>query len=300
MSKFTSTANHLLTSHINELQGPLIKNSNLILPQTLNSHDIVEPHGPHCPLYFQRFVTKTLTPGEEKSTSFRKGLTKLLVPRTLKELDATYTTMKLAIEHGVACSTSGGTHHAFRERGTGFTILNDVAVGVRKVIRDTGGVGGITVVDLDVHQGDGNACLLRGLEGVRTVSVHCGENFPFVKEVSDWDVEVPEGTGDEVYLGIVEEVLEREVKRGLGLVVYIAGVDIWEGDKLGRLKVSEEGGRRRDYMVVKKGGKEGVPVATIVGGGYSEDEKIMGGRHAGVIEEAARVWREDKVWKGRR
>jgi acetoin utilization deacetylase AcuC-like enzyme len=189
----------------------------------------------------------------------------------------------------VAVNLAGGTHHSFADRGEGYCIFNDVAVGARTLQRD-GAVTRIAVVDCDVHQGNGTAAIFNGDPTVFTFSMHGAHNFPFRKEVSDLDVPLEDGTGDDDYLalltGHLEDVLMRHRPE---FVFYLAGADPYECDRLGRLKMTVAGLRRRDEIVLQRCRGFGVPVAISMSGGYAPDIDAIVTIHANTIAAAAAV-----------
>ena len=194
---------------------------------------------------------------------------------------------RLALEHGIACNTAGGSHHAEAGSGAGFCVFNDVAVAARR-LQIEGRVGQVLVVDLDVHQGDGTARIFENDPSVFTFSMHAGKNFPTRKAVSDLDVDLPDGMGDEAYLetlsGILPELLARVAP---DLVFFNAGVDPHADDRLGRLSLSDEGLARREAFVLGSCLERQIPVAGVIGGGYDADIDRLAHRHA-LLHRAAR------------
>jgi acetoin utilization deacetylase AcuC-like enzyme len=194
---------------------------------------------------------------------------------------------RLALEHGIACNTAGGSHHAEAGAGAGFCVFNDVAVAARR-LQAEGAVRQVLVVDLDVHQGDGTARIFDGDPSVFTFSMHAEKNFPARKAVSDLDIDLPDGTGDEAYLealsGILPELLARVAP---DLVFFNAGVDPHADDRLGRLSLSDEGLARREAFVLGSCLEREIPVAGVIGGGYDADIDRLAHRHA-LLHRAAR------------
>ena len=228
--------------------------------------------------YVDNFVRGVLDPRAQR----RIGLpwSPGLVRRTFRAVGGTVLTARLAVEHGLAVNTAGGTHHAHAAFGSGFCILNDLAVAARSVIRE-GLARSVLVFDLDVHQGDGTAAACADDPSVFTASVHCGDNFPFRKQRSDLDVALPAGTGDRAYLEAVSTALDEALERGRpDLVLYDAGVDVYAGDRLGRLNLSLAGIVERDTLVLKRLRATGIPTAAVIGGGYDADIDALADRHA--------------------
>jgi acetoin utilization deacetylase AcuC-like enzyme len=187
---------------------------------------------------------------------------------------------RLALEHGIACNTAGGSHHAFATHGSGFCVFNDVAVAARVLLAE-GRIDRALVIDLDVHQGDGTASIFTGDPRVFTFSAHCRTNFPLRKQVSDLDLALDAGLEDAAYLrllaghlpGLLEDVRPD-------LVFFNAGVDPHQDDRLGRLALTETGLWRRERFVLETCLAAGVPVAGVIGGGYAPDLDHLARRHA--------------------
>ena len=197
----------------------------------------------------------------------------------------TVLTARLALEHGIACNTAGGSHHAFAGFGSGFCVFNDVAVAARLLLAE-GLIGRALVVDLDVHQGDGTAAILAGDARVFTLSVHCRANFPARKQQSDLDVALDPGVGDADYLALLDGLLPPVLDRVRpDLVFYNAGVDPHVDDRLGRLALSDAGIAARERLVLAAVRSRGLPLACVVGGGYADDLDVLARRHA-LLHEA--------------
>lgn len=194
---------------------------------------------------------------------------------------------RLALQHGLAGSTAGGSHHGQRATGAGFCVFNDVAVAA-KTLRRSGEIARALAVDLDVHQGDGTADCLSDEPDLFTFSLHGEKNYPVRKIAGDLDVGLPDGTADDDYLAILAKHLPCLLD-GLrpDLVFYNAGVDPHRDDKLGRLALSDDGLRRRETYVVAQARRRGIPLVAVVGGGYADDIDALAGRHAMVFEAMA-------------
>ncbi len=209
-----------------------------------------------------------------------------MVERSRRSVGATIAAALAALDDGVSANLAGGTHHAFADRGEGFCVFNDVAVGIRVLQRDHH-ASRIAVVDLDVHQGNGTASIFAGDDSVFTFSMHGEKNFPFKKETSDLDVALPDGTGDDDYLAALRENLNGVLDRHRAdFVFYLAGADPYEGDRLGRLKLTIEGLRERDDTVLKTCASRGLPVAISMSGGYATDIDAIVTIHANTIRAA--------------
>jgi acetoin utilization deacetylase AcuC-like enzyme len=238
----------------------------------------------HCPSYISRFVSGELTKVEERRLNlpWSEGLVK----RTLISPAGTVLAAQLALHTGMACHLAGGTHHAHYDYASGFCVFNDLAIAA-KVLLQSSGIDRVLIFDCDVHQGDGTALLLKDEPRAFTCSIHCGKNFPFTKQLSDLDVELDDGMSDGEYLAVVENTLNDVITRfNPQVVLYDAGVDIYAGDPLGRLNISLAGIEARDRLVLSTLKELGIPVATVIGGGYDDDREALARRHAIVVEVA--------------
>ena len=223
----------------------------------------------HTPEYVRKVTTGTLEPAEQR----RIGLpwSPLFVERAYRVVRGTVEAAAAALERGVAFNLAGGTHHAFPDRGEGFCTFNDVGVAVRRLQRQ-GLVRRAAIVDLDVHQGNGTHAVFAGDPSVYTFSMHGAKNFPFHKVPGTLDVELDDGTGDDDYLARLADALPRVLAASQpDLVVYLAGSDPHEGDRLGRLRLTFDGLRRRDRMVLESCRDVGIPVCLTISGGYGRD-----------------------------
>ena len=213
-----------------------------------------------------------------------------MVERSRRSVGATIAAARTALDEGVAANLAGGTHHSFADRGEGFCVFNDVAVAAR-VLQREGRARRIAIVDLDVHQGNGTAAIFAGDELVFTFSMHGEKNFPFRKETSDVDVPLPDGTGDAEYLELLREHLDTALNRHQpDFVFYLAGADPYEGDRLGRLKLTIDGLARRDAYVFTSCYRRRLPVAVSMSGGYAADLNAIITIHANTIRAAAQTW----------
>jgi acetoin utilization deacetylase AcuC-like enzyme len=210
-----------------------------------------------------------------------------MVERSRRSVGATIAAARAALDDGIAANLAGGTHHAFADRGEGFCVFNDVAVATRVLQRDND-ARRVAVIDLDVHQGNGTAAIFNDDAEVFTFSMHGDKNFPFKKEISDLDVALPDGTDDDEYLAALRMHLENVLNRHQpDFVFYLAGADPYEGDRLGRLKMTIDGLRTRDEIVLHACQQRRLPVAVSMSGGYANDIDAIVTIHTNTIRVAA-------------
>jgi len=239
----------------------------------------------HTDRYIDGVLTGTLTAEEQR----RIGLpwSHALVERSFRAVGGTCEAATAALEHGVTMNLAGGTHHAFPDHGEGFCVFNDVAVAIRILQRD-GRIRRAAVVDLDVHQGNGTHAIFEGDTSVFTFSMHGGRNYPFHKVAGCLDVELADGTGDDVYLATLAGALPGALSAAEpDLVIYLAGSDPHEGDRLGRLCLTFDGLARRDAMVLDACREVGIPVAITIAGGYGRNISDSVAAHLNTVRVAA-------------
>jgi acetoin utilization deacetylase AcuC-like enzyme len=221
----------------------------------------------HTKDYVERLCAGELSPNEVR----RLGLpwSHALVQRSFYAAGGTICAARDALSYGVASNLAGGTHHAFPDHGEAFCVLNDVAIAIR-VLQNESLIKTAAVVDCDVHQGNGTASIFHNDSSVFTFSMHGAKNYPLFKQTSTIDIELPDGTQDEAYLGTLRANLLAVFQYHPDIVFYLAGADPFEGDKLGRLSVSIDGLRERDVIVLSNSHERGIPVVTVMSGGYGE------------------------------
>ena len=238
----------------------------------------------HTPDYIDRFTAGRLTEIEIRRLGF--PWSEQLVERSYRAVGGTLGAARGALDHGVAMNLAGGTHHAFPGHGEGFCVFNDVAVAIRALL-DERAIARAAVIDLDVHQGNGTHAIFAGDERVFTFSMHGERNYPYrdapVIDASESrryglrvpgtrDVDLPEGCGDDEYLDTLAAELPRVLAAARpDLVVYLAGADPHEGDRLGRMKLTFDGLARRDAFVLESCREVGIPVAIAIAGGYGRE-----------------------------
>ena len=240
----------------------------------------------HSENYIKKIKNKTL----EKDVIKRIGfpLVDSVVQRSLVATGGTVLASKLAIKNGIACNTAGGSHHANFDGGAGYCVFNDVAVGAQYLL-DRGLAGRILIVDLDVHQGNGNAEIFKDNRNVFTFSMHSKTNYPAKKSISDLDVELNDNTEDKEYIKILKFYLNQLNQENFDYVFYIAGVDIHFNDRLGKLKVSDDGIKERDQLVTENFFSKGIPLCGVLGGGYNKDFSKLVELHASLHKSCAKL-----------
>jgi acetoin utilization deacetylase AcuC-like enzyme len=240
----------------------------------------------HDPQYVRCFLDGTL----DRAIIRRIGFpwSEGLVRRTLSSVGGSLAAAEDALNYGWGGNLAGGTHHAFYAEGSGFCVFNDIAI-VIQWLRAQNRIAGAAVIDLDVHQGDGTAQIFAADSAVLTLSMHGRNNFPFRKQQSRIDIDLPDGTGDEEYLGLLAETLPRVFESEPDFIVYQSGVDALESDTLGRLSLTPEGLRRRDQMVFDAVRRYGRPLLLTLGGGYSNPIEKTAEAHAATYRAALRM-----------
>lgn len=240
----------------------------------------------HHPDYIRRVECGALSTAEQRAIGF--PWTPQMVVRSRRSVGATIAVCRAAICGGVAVNLAGGTHHAFADHGAGFCVFNDAAIAAR-LMQAERLVTQVAIVDLDVHQGNGTASILAGDDSVFTLSLHAEHNYPFRKEASDLDLALPDGCDDQLYLDALRSALAELYRRcAPQLIIYLAGADPHEGDRLGRLKLTFEGLAARDNMVFQQAHERGIPVAVTMAGGYGKNLQDTVAVHVQTIAIAAR------------
>ena len=223
----------------------------------------------HHPDYIRRVCEGALSAAEQKALGFPWSLQ--MVERSRRSVGATIAACRAALEQGVAVNLAGGTHHAHADRGEGFCVFNDGAIAAR-LMQAERRAARVAIVDLDVHQGNGTAAILARDDSVFTLSLHGERNYPFDKECSDLDVALPDATGDDDYLAALEGALDGMFRRfSPQLLIYLAGADPHEGDRLGRLRLTMAGLAARDSLVFGQARERDIPVAMTMAGGYGRN-----------------------------
>lgn len=259
-----------------------IRSEQLFAPDAMSERDLLRIHTEE---YVGKLQKGTLTKTEERRTGF--PWSEALVYREKVIMQGTLDAAIYALQHGIAMNVAGGTHHAFRDRGEGFCLFNDLALAAQWLL-DHQKVQKVLVCDLDVHQGNGTAAIFAHEPRVFTFSMHGAHNYPMHKEQSDLDVPLPDGTDDAGYLEMLQDhyisILDSFRP---DIILYQCGVDILNTDKLGRLNVSLQGCKLRDQLIMAKAITRGIPVCGALGGGYSEDLRVIVEAHCNTFRYAA-------------
>ena len=240
----------------------------------------------HSEKYIKDIKNKTLDKNGVKKIGF--PLVDSVVQRSLVATGGTVLASKLAINYGLACNTAGGSHHANFEGGAGYCVFNDVAVAAYYLL-DRGLAGRILIVDLDVHQGNGNSDIFKGNSNVFTFSMHSKSNYPAKKSISDLDVELEDNLEDKQYLKTLKFYLNELNEENFDYVFYIAGVDIHHNDRLGKLKISDEGIKERDELVTENFFSKGIPLCGVLGGGYNKNFDKLDELHSFLHQSCAKL-----------
>ena len=267
----------------------ICKNGELRAPHAVTDEEILRAHNPG---YLEKVVAGTLTDQEMRRIGF--PWSQRMVERSRRASGGTLDAARIALSEGIATNLAGGTHHAFADRGEGFCVLNDSAIAARALLAE-GLVEKVVVLDTDVHQGNGTAAIVRGDDRVFTFSIHGAKNYPFHKEKSDLDAPLPDGASDDAFLLALGERLERVLNlEDWSLAIFLAGADPFEGDKLGRLRVTKSGLAERDRMVLEGCRERDIPVAVTMAGGYAREVEDTVDIHFQTVKRASDVLRAER------
>ena len=268
-----------------ELAKALIKNKvvkNFYIPEPCSVETLKEAHTED---YINKIKNKTLDKNEIRKIGF--PLVDSVVRRSFIATGGTVLATKLALNYGIACNTAGGSHHATSNEGAGFCVFNDVAVAA-KYLTSRGLANKILIIDLDVHQGNGNSEIFKNDNQVFTFSMHSKVNYPAKKSVSDLDIELEENLEDREYIDILKNNLKYLNEIEFDFVFYIAGVDIHYNDRLGKLKISDNGIFERDELVIDNFFSNKIPICGVLGGGYNEDFNKLVELHSSLHKTCAK------------
>ncbi|MDX2161117.1 MAG: histone deacetylase [bacterium] len=264
------------------LREGLIAPECLLIPEAAADAQITRAHTPD---YLYRVQHGLLTPAEIRRIGF--PWSPAMVERSRRSSGATIGACRAAFDDGIAINLAGGTHHAFPDFGAGYCVFNDAAIAAR-AMQAEGRARRVVILDCDVHQGDGTAAIFAGDTSVFTFSIHGAKNFPFHKQQSALDIELPDGTTDAVYLELTEEGARRAIAAATAdLAIYLAGADPYEGDRLGRMRVSMAGLAERDRIIFTLCREAGLPVAVAMAGGYAREIESIVTIHTQTVRIAA-------------
>jgi len=224
--------------------------------------------GAHSQTYIRNIINKSLDQNGVKKIGF--PLVDSVVKRSLVATGGTVLASKLALEYRIACNTAGGSHHANFDEGAGYCVFNDVAVAANYLL-NKGLVKKILIVDLDVHQGNGNSDIFENNKDVFTFSMHSKSNYPAKKSKSDLDIELEDNTEDQKYIETLKDSIQLLNKKKFDFVFYIAGVDVHFNDRLGKLKLSDDGIKKREEIVIGNFFSKKIPICGVLGGGYNKN-----------------------------
>lgn len=262
-----------------------VRKENFFTPPVCSDEIILWTHEKE---YLQKLNDQTLSPYEQRRIGFPQSPE--LTNRELIITQGTITCCKYAQQYGVALNVAGGTHHAFKDRGEGFCLLNDFAVAANYLLQE-GSIRQILIIDLDVHQGNGTAKIFENDPRVFTFSMHGKNNYPFHKEKSDLDIELEDGIKDSRYLNLLRENMTSLIEKlQPDFAFFLSGVDILETDKFGKLKLTIEGCRQRDELVFSLLKERNIPCTVAMGGGYSPDIKTIVEAHCNTFRTAKEVY----------
>ena len=240
----------------------------------------------HSLEYINHIKNKTLDIKAQKKIGF--PINDSVVRRSFVATGGTVLASKLALDTKLACNTAGGSHHATFNYGAGYCVFNDVAVAAN-YLKNKGYAKKILIVDLDVHQGNGNSEIFKNDKDVITFSMHCASNYPAKKSKSDIDIELKENMEDNEYLKILNINLKKLRNNSFDFVFYIAGVDIHHEDRLGKLKISDEGINQRDQIVIENFYLKKIPLCGVLGGGYNKNFEKLIELHSMLHKNCAKV-----------
>ena len=267
------------------VQEGTLSEVNFFAPKKLTEEEILTTHTAE---YWEKLKTQTLSRKEARAIGFE--MTPELVERGRYIAHATYECALYAKQYGVSLNVAGGTHHSFADHGEGFCVFNDVCV-ASNLLLSRGEANRILIVDLDVHQGNGNASIMADEPRVFVFSMHGEKNYPFRKPPSDLDIDLPNDTDDETYLNQLKQTLPKLIaEHKPDLIFYQSAVDVLATDKLGKLALTLEGCKQRDDFVLRQDRDNNIPIAIVMGGGYSEDVEDVVEAHCNTFRLAKQLF----------
>ena len=241
--------------------------------------------GAHSQNYISNIINKSLDQNGVKKIGF--PLVDSVIKRSLVATGGTVLASKLALEYRIACNTAGGSHHANFNGGAGYCVFNDVAVAANYLL-NKGLVKKVLIVDLDVHQGNGNSDIFENNKNVFTFSMHSKSNYPAKKSKSDLDIELEDNIEDQEYIEILKNSIQLLNKQKFEFVFYIAGVDVHFNDRLGKLKLTDDGIKKREEIVIENFFSKKIPICGVLGGGYNKNFDKLVELHSILHETCAR------------
>ncbi len=268
-----------------------IKNSNLYTNLTIHQsksapiNDVQEVHNRD---YVMSVKEGNLSRDQERRINL--PWSEKLAKRSFLAIQGTLQTSQLALDYGIACHLAGGTHHAFKDCGSGFCVFNDLAYASITLLNQEK-INKILILDLDVHQGDGTASICENIDNIFTCSIHCKNNFPFDKKNSNLDVPIDDEVNDVKYINILTKTLDQiESNFTPDIVFYDAGVDVHSNDDLGNLNLTDDGIKKRDEIVCEYFKEKKIPLCTVIGGGYSKNRQELASRHFSIFETVSKTY----------
>ena len=277
-TKFSDLYNHIKDSDIYK---------NLIIHKSIEA-PISDVQCVHKSEYVLNVKQGSLSRADERKINL--PWSKRLARRSFLAIQGTLQTSQLALGNGVACHLAGGTHHAFKDCGSGFCVFNDLAYASISLLNQKK-VKKILILDLDVHQGDGTASICENIDNIFTCSIHCKNNFPFDKKNSNLDVPIDDEVNDVKYINILTKTLDQiESNFTPDIVFYDAGVDVHSNDDLGNLNLTDDGIKKRDEIVCEYFKEKKIPLCTVIGGGYSKNRQELASRHFSIFETVSKTY----------
>ncbi len=277
-TKFSDLYNHIKDSDIYK---------NLIIHKSIEA-PISDVQCVHKSEYVLNVKQGSLSRADERKINL--PWSKRLARRSFLAIQGTLQTSQLALGNGVACHLAGGTHHAFKDCGSGFCVFNDLAYASITLLNQKK-VKKILILDLDVHQGDGTASICENIDNIFTCSIHCKNNFPFDKKNSNLDVPIDDKVNDVEYINILTKTLDQiESNFTPDIVFYDAGVDVHSNDDLGNLNLTDDGIKKRDEIVCEYFKEKKIPLCTVIGGGYSKNRQELASRHFSIFETVSKTY----------
>ena len=277
-TKFSDLYNHIKDSDIYK---------NLIIHKSIEA-PISDVQCVHKSEYVLNVKQGSLSRADERKINL--PWSKRLARRSFLAIQGTLQTSQLALGNGVACHLAGGTHHAFKDCGSGFCVFNHLAYASIALLNQKK-VKKILILDLDVHQGDGTASICENIDNIFTCSIHCKNNFPFDKKNSNLDVPIDDEVDDIKYINILTKTLDQiESHFTPDIVFYDAGVDVHSNDDLGNLNLTDDGIKKRDEIVCEYFKEKKIPLCTVIGGGYSKNRQELASRHFSIFETVSKTY----------